>query len=177
MLRRPLRGDHATGEGSMKLITFLIISFSQSTLARLDCFQCIQDKWHEGTYEKSIPSPGELGSMHPLYTFLFLLSEHEDCFKGVNPNKRGLPDFTMGGLRKQWTLFETWSLPHRRPEPTNFIIRWSHLTPLHEICKHLDMTPRMVGSSTHWQWDCQISLPSDPRGQTSLQRMILTKTQ
>ena len=43
-LRRPLRWDHATGEGSINLITFLITRLSQPTLALLDYFQYIQDK-------------------------------------------------------------------------------------------------------------------------------------
>ena len=37
------------------------------------------------------------------------------------------------------------------------------------------MTPRMDGSSTYGQCDCHTSLSSDPRGQTSPQRMILTR--
>ena len=42
-LRKPLKGDHANGEGSRDLITLFIIIFSQSTLAQLECFQYIQD--------------------------------------------------------------------------------------------------------------------------------------
>ena len=81
--------------------------------------------------KKSIPSPGELGSMHPLYTFLFLLSEHEDCFKGVNPNKRGLPDFKMGGLRNNGHCLKHGAFLIGDLEPTTSLLDGATL--------HLDM--------------------------------------